>query len=1011
MSDRYEVFISFKNTDKFGRKTRDAEMAEELYHALAGKNIPAFYSNISIQKTAGAKFAQAIDKALEQCSILVAVGTSKENLESTWVYDEIDTFRNEMLNGNKPEGKSAIISYISRGFPHNKLPLVLRKCQSYYDLDQLVQFIVNHRNKENNFQERTVEPAHSQSAEAVYPEYGSKVLDRYRILRRIGRGGTSVVFSAEDEQNGKLVAVKAVRYSGKNFSDEQYREMMAEAELLKRLEHPAIPRIYDIETIDDGFNVVMELMEGQTLDQYLQKHKKMAEATAISIARKLGEVLLYLHGQERPIIYRDMKPANIVMKNEGGVALLDFGIAREYKEGASADTACLGTIGYAAPEQFGGMGQTDGRTDIYALGVTLNYLVTGMNPASPPYQILPVREVDPTLSRGLEYIIEKCTQKDPEKRYQSAKDFLNALDLLDKAKRRPAFEWVYFPRSKKKGKAAVRTDKKKVSGAIPSAAFVPPPPSRPVAVGGNKGFTVPGNVPASAVPMGSSFVPRQGQKEFLGDTCVLGAVADDNMTLMLTEQARNKAAEKEPHWDPQSWTGGSISVCVCTAEEGHRHALRIYADEKDPEELKQSAEEIADNCAVFTLGRFPVEAGQLFSVTVGSESADGDGAVHFFWMGRPCYGIKELSEPLADNGAIAVWTKGNRVLPEDKAVEKSNEAMRELEAVILKLKGVRAILCDRVFGQDEAVDKLVDCCLRAELSRKLNKRSEGIDHVCLLTGPIGAGKAYTAECIAQITKRPCKRIRLEDQADPAMGSEDVLRRDAAEIAEFVKNEPECMLIFDGIEHATPAMLRLAVRLLDKGIIKEGEYEASAKDAFAVFIANIAANDDKAGKDNAVPAVIERRISHENVIRFRELSADCLQNIVKRELLSCAADIGREYGVGVEFDKKVSAALLCTEGGTANAGVAYTLARSFFFDEVSALLISMGTPEMQGNISDLECLRIALDESGADEDVLLALSGEKLAEGKRLVFLTDRSLDGHGKTALIRLHGLKMIPVE
>lgn len=108
-----------------------------------------------------------------------------------------------------------------------------------------------------------------------------------------------------------------------------------------------------------------------------------------------------------------MKPANIMLKPDGNVTLIDFGTAREFKEKNLADTTCLGTVGYAAPEQFGGMGQTDARTDIYCLGATLYHLVTGCNPSEPPYEMKPIREINPSLSSGLERIILKCTQRQP----------------------------------------------------------------------------------------------------------------------------------------------------------------------------------------------------------------------------------------------------------------------------------------------------------------------------------------------------------------------------------------------------------------------------------------------------------------------------------------------------------------------------------------------------------------------------------------------------------------------
>ena len=112
--------------------------------------------------------------------------------------------------------------------------------------------------------------------------------------------------------------------------------------------------------------------------------------------------------------------------------LIDFGIAREYKEGSTGDTEIIGTRGYAAPEQFGEKGQTDARTDIYSLGVTLYHLVTGKNPAEPPYEIYPIRHWNPNLSSGLEWLIQKCTQLNPNDRFQSCAEVIYVLNNLDK---------------------------------------------------------------------------------------------------------------------------------------------------------------------------------------------------------------------------------------------------------------------------------------------------------------------------------------------------------------------------------------------------------------------------------------------------------------------------------------------------------------------------------------------------------------------------------------------------
>lgn len=171
----------------------------------------------------------------------------------------------------------------------------------------------------------------------------------------------------------------------------------------------------------------MDYVEGETLKRVVDREGAQKQEHVLQWALSLCDVLMYLHSQNPPIIYRDMKPANIMLQPNGNIKLIDFGIAREYKEKNIEDTVSLGTKGYAAPEQFGGRGQTDIRTDIYCLGVTLYHLVTGKNPAEPPYEIYPIRHWDGRLSAGLEKIIQKCTQANPDERYQSDEELKYAL--------------------------------------------------------------------------------------------------------------------------------------------------------------------------------------------------------------------------------------------------------------------------------------------------------------------------------------------------------------------------------------------------------------------------------------------------------------------------------------------------------------------------------------------------------------------------------------------------------
>lgn len=259
-------------------------------------------------------------------------------------------------------------------------------------------------------------------------EIGSLVDGKYKILNKVGQGGMSVVYLAMNEKANKQWAVKEVRKDGIKDFEVVKQGLVAETDILKRLSHPNLPSIIDVIDTDESFIIIMDYIQGNSLNKALDEFGAQPQENVIAWAKQLCDVLGYLHSRTPAIIYRDMKPANIMLKPDGNVTLIDFGTAREYKEKNLADTTCLGTVGYAAPEQFGGMGQTDARTDIYCLGATLYHLVTGKNPCEPPYEIKPIREVNPSLSSGFERIILKCTQRDPNDRYQSAAELMYALE-------------------------------------------------------------------------------------------------------------------------------------------------------------------------------------------------------------------------------------------------------------------------------------------------------------------------------------------------------------------------------------------------------------------------------------------------------------------------------------------------------------------------------------------------------------------------------------------------------
>ncbi len=227
---------------------------------------------------------------------------------------------------------------------------------------------------------------------------------RYRILRKLGEGGSSVVYMAFDDRAKEPVTIKKVKKTAK--AADTSRELLEnEAAILGELKNEAIPRLKAV--YEDA--AVIEYIPGNSLEKVLAGKGRLGEKEAVRIAGEILKVLAFLHGLECPVIYRDLKPSNIMLRPDGHISLIDFGTARKMERGGSADTLNLGTGGFAAPEQYGSLGQTDPRTDIYCFGRTLLMLVGGK------------------CSRELMEVIEKCTMPDREDRFNSCAEVEEAL--------------------------------------------------------------------------------------------------------------------------------------------------------------------------------------------------------------------------------------------------------------------------------------------------------------------------------------------------------------------------------------------------------------------------------------------------------------------------------------------------------------------------------------------------------------------------------------------------------
>ena len=257
---------------------------------------------------------------------------------------------------------------------------------------------------------------------------------RYRILAQIGRGGFAAVYKAEDLHfYSRLVAVKEMSQSGLSPREraEAVDAFTHESQLLASLQHPHLPRIYDHFTQGGRWYLVMDFLEGETLEHVFQhqpdQHLSLQET--LDIGLQLCSVLDYLHTRYPPIIFRDLKPANIMRAPSGHLHLIDFGIARHFKPGQTKDTIPFGSPGYAAPEQYG-KAQTTPQSDIYSLGVLLHHLLSGEDPSEKPFLLAPLHLAGSEELARLDSLIERMTQLEASRRPASIAQVQAGLQAL-----------------------------------------------------------------------------------------------------------------------------------------------------------------------------------------------------------------------------------------------------------------------------------------------------------------------------------------------------------------------------------------------------------------------------------------------------------------------------------------------------------------------------------------------------------------------------------------------------
>jgi serine/threonine-protein kinase len=255
---------------------------------------------------------------------------------------------------------------------------------------------------------------------------------RYIILQRVGRGGMGAVYQAADDRiAGKRWAIKEMSDAAITDPLEKLQAVNAfrqEAMMLATLDHPNLPKVTDHFSERGKQYLVMDFIEGETLEERIDRGggKPLPVDEVLKWADQLCDVLEYLHGREPPVVFRDLKPGNVMVTPEKAVKLIDFGIARLFKAGKAADTAFFGTAGYAPREQYG-RGQTDARSDVYALGATLYHLLTGDDPTDHPFDFKDVHQVNEQVPEHVALALAKALAHAPEDRWQSVAEMRRAL--------------------------------------------------------------------------------------------------------------------------------------------------------------------------------------------------------------------------------------------------------------------------------------------------------------------------------------------------------------------------------------------------------------------------------------------------------------------------------------------------------------------------------------------------------------------------------------------------------
>lgn len=343
--------------------------------------------------------------------------------------------------------------------------------------------------------------------------------DSYTVINLVGRGGMGAVYRVRRSSDNTLWALKEMRPQGELSPEElaeNRRLFLQEADLLRSLSFPNLPIVADLFENDGRPTMVMEFVSGQSLeDRVRDANAPLLEQQVVQYGIQLCRVLHYLHSCDPPIIYRDLKPSNIMLTPDGVLKLIDFGVARTHKKGKSKDTIAMGSAGYAPPEQYG-RGQTDARSDVYALGATLLHLLTNLPPV--PLQTPQpgsIRKLNPSVDAQTEAVIIRAMDLSRENRFSGCAEMERALlACLDAPYVDPTARAVRpqpAPPAAPPPVSPARPGAQAPAASIPPAAPVPPAASVPPVAPPRSAQAAPSAGPVGPAAQAPAAAPPIGQ--------------------------------------------------------------------------------------------------------------------------------------------------------------------------------------------------------------------------------------------------------------------------------------------------------------------------------------------------------------------------------------------------------------------------------------------------------------------------------------------------------------------